>query len=58
MSPKPGAQTTFCPFCHRRRIVVDTTNGTRMDHTRRSGRKGGRCAGSERHIDTRPEAHA
>lgn len=55
MKPKPGAQTCFCPFCHRRRITVDLTNGRRMDHFRRSGRKGGRCRGSGLDTNTRPE---
>ncbi len=58
MKLKSGAETVTCTFCHRRNIVVDRTTGRRAPHFRKSGRKGGRCAGSERHIDTRPEAHA
>lgn len=58
MKPKSGAETCHCPFCDRKKIVVDRRTGWRANHFRRSGRKGGRCPGSNRHIDTRPEARA
>lgn len=58
MSPKPRAETCTCTFCHRRNIDVNKQTRVRESHFRKQGRKGGRCAGSDRHIDTRPEVTA
>lgn len=51
-------ETARCNWCHRKSILVDRRSGWLMNHFKRSGRKGGHCPGSNRHLDSRPEVAA